>query len=505
MALRPRRAGAHAGASSRWICPAAAAATSRPARATTPRAGATSSSSSSTRSASAAAASSATRWAATCACAPRSPTAGAFSRLVEHPLARRPRLALSRARPRSSTPGMRAMLSWWVRRAPQRWAHANVHYFDESPEVARGGRRIRRSARRRRRRARVHQLPRRHLRPARHRRLRRRARRAPRTPTSRSRCRCCSSTRARIRWSRRRLASASTRSPRRAAGLARRHSHFAHVDTPARGPTRARARSCDAQRSRAWLHPMSMSVESRRNPRRLAAGSRRFRRPRLGTLLRAIERAVTTEHERCARSRRLVRPGNARPGRGRGAHVRRGRPANLAATLVQEGACSRWRRRCSAGAPSTRAPLRRPFAGAPPPSRPGGSCRCSSSARRSGRFRGSFDYRSAAGRRSRAPASRAPTASCASACRFAPRDAGAGRAARRLVADALQVHRRAASDRDGELHRGAPVARVAAAGGAVASSRAHGGAARWLLRRAARAVARRPRVALNHQTFAILR
>ena len=29
-------------------------------------------------------------------------------------------------------PGMRAALSWWVRRAPQRWAHKNVHYFDES-------------------------------------------------------------------------------------------------------------------------------------------------------------------------------------------------------------------------------------------------------------------------------------------------------------------------------------------------------------------------------------
>jgi pimeloyl-ACP methyl ester carboxylesterase len=31
-----------------------------------------------------------------------------------------------------SIPGVRAMLSWWVRRAPQRWAHRNVHYFDES-------------------------------------------------------------------------------------------------------------------------------------------------------------------------------------------------------------------------------------------------------------------------------------------------------------------------------------------------------------------------------------
>jgi pimeloyl-ACP methyl ester carboxylesterase len=31
-----------------------------------------------------------------------------------------------------AVPGMRAALSWWVRRAPQRWAHKNVHYFDES-------------------------------------------------------------------------------------------------------------------------------------------------------------------------------------------------------------------------------------------------------------------------------------------------------------------------------------------------------------------------------------
>lgn len=29
-------------------------------------------------------------------------------------------------------PGVAAMLAWWVRRAPQRWAHRNVHYFDET-------------------------------------------------------------------------------------------------------------------------------------------------------------------------------------------------------------------------------------------------------------------------------------------------------------------------------------------------------------------------------------
>jgi pimeloyl-ACP methyl ester carboxylesterase len=27
---------------------------------------------------------------------------------------------------------LRALLSWWVRRAPRKWAHKNVHYYDES-------------------------------------------------------------------------------------------------------------------------------------------------------------------------------------------------------------------------------------------------------------------------------------------------------------------------------------------------------------------------------------
>ena len=31
-----------------------------------------------------------------------------------------------------ATPGVAAALSWWIRRAPQRWAHRNVHYFDET-------------------------------------------------------------------------------------------------------------------------------------------------------------------------------------------------------------------------------------------------------------------------------------------------------------------------------------------------------------------------------------
>jgi pimeloyl-ACP methyl ester carboxylesterase len=31
-----------------------------------------------------------------------------------------------------SLPGARGLLSWWIRRRPLRWAHANVHYYDES-------------------------------------------------------------------------------------------------------------------------------------------------------------------------------------------------------------------------------------------------------------------------------------------------------------------------------------------------------------------------------------
>jgi pimeloyl-ACP methyl ester carboxylesterase len=31
-----------------------------------------------------------------------------------------------------SAPGAPSLLSWWVRRAPERWAHQNVHYYDET-------------------------------------------------------------------------------------------------------------------------------------------------------------------------------------------------------------------------------------------------------------------------------------------------------------------------------------------------------------------------------------
>ena len=57
---------------------------------------------------------------------------GAFARLVNlhSPGAPSGRyLALHAA---LSVPGARAALSWWIRRSPRRWAHRNVHYFDES-------------------------------------------------------------------------------------------------------------------------------------------------------------------------------------------------------------------------------------------------------------------------------------------------------------------------------------------------------------------------------------
>lgn len=57
---------------------------------------------------------------------------GAFSRLVNvhSPGLPEPRLTLLRTALR--IPGLRAALAAWIRRAPERWAHAHVHYFDES-------------------------------------------------------------------------------------------------------------------------------------------------------------------------------------------------------------------------------------------------------------------------------------------------------------------------------------------------------------------------------------
>jgi pimeloyl-ACP methyl ester carboxylesterase len=56
----------------------------------------------------------------------------AFSRLVNihSPAFPMPRLHALRAA--LSLPGAGALLGWWIRRDPQRWAHRLVHYYDES-------------------------------------------------------------------------------------------------------------------------------------------------------------------------------------------------------------------------------------------------------------------------------------------------------------------------------------------------------------------------------------
>jgi pimeloyl-ACP methyl ester carboxylesterase len=56
----------------------------------------------------------------------------AFSRLVSiHPPAI-PALRYRVMHALLSLPPVRWALSWWIRRAPRRWAHRNVHYYDES-------------------------------------------------------------------------------------------------------------------------------------------------------------------------------------------------------------------------------------------------------------------------------------------------------------------------------------------------------------------------------------
>ncbi len=57
---------------------------------------------------------------------------GLFSRLVDlhSPGLPEPRLYALRAA--LQVPGMRRGLAWWIRRDPHRWAHHNVHYFDET-------------------------------------------------------------------------------------------------------------------------------------------------------------------------------------------------------------------------------------------------------------------------------------------------------------------------------------------------------------------------------------
>jgi pimeloyl-ACP methyl ester carboxylesterase len=57
---------------------------------------------------------------------------GAFSRVVNLHSPGAPAGRYVALHAALSIPGARSLLSWWIRRAPLRWAHRNVHYFDES-------------------------------------------------------------------------------------------------------------------------------------------------------------------------------------------------------------------------------------------------------------------------------------------------------------------------------------------------------------------------------------
>jgi pimeloyl-ACP methyl ester carboxylesterase len=58
--------------------------------------------------------------------------AGAFSGLVNIHSPGVPEARLHALHGALAVPGMRRLLAWWMRREPLRWAHANVHYHDES-------------------------------------------------------------------------------------------------------------------------------------------------------------------------------------------------------------------------------------------------------------------------------------------------------------------------------------------------------------------------------------
>lgn len=58
--------------------------------------------------------------------------AGAFSRLVNIHSPGVPDWRYRALGGLLGAPGVAAMLAWWIMRAPQRWAHRNVHYFDET-------------------------------------------------------------------------------------------------------------------------------------------------------------------------------------------------------------------------------------------------------------------------------------------------------------------------------------------------------------------------------------
>jgi pimeloyl-ACP methyl ester carboxylesterase len=57
---------------------------------------------------------------------------GAFARLCNEHSPGVPLFRLSALGAALSLPGTRSLLAWWIRRAPLKWAHRNVHYYDES-------------------------------------------------------------------------------------------------------------------------------------------------------------------------------------------------------------------------------------------------------------------------------------------------------------------------------------------------------------------------------------
>ena len=152
-------------------------------------------------------------------------TPGAFARLVNIHSPAFPEVRYSRAPPRCSrSRASRALLARLVRaRSAAAGSGQNVHYFDETLEVARGGPRVRRRRSRPPRARGVRPLPRRHdgARGLRRASPRAAARRREASP---SRSRCCSSTRDRSAGAAARTATRLHGAhPRRRAGLARRH------------------------------------------------------------------------------------------------------------------------------------------------------------------------------------------------------------------------------------------------------------------------------------------
>ena len=397
---------------------------------------------------------------------------GAFSRLVNIHSPGVPDWryrALGRA---LSTPGVDAALAWWVRRAPQRWAHRNVHYFDETlksiEEAAEYGDPLGVG----RRRARVHRLPQGRVRAARHGRVR--------APSSR---------RAAPRkqpFAVPLLLLYSRQDPLVPPSVGERlhalvpdaplvwleaTSHFAHVDTPEAVVRRAARDSCRRATHRVAKHPRRDDFRDASSVTAVSRAATASRSPTAGsraaapsaasssaTLLRAIERAEPTARAHAHAHRRSVRPGvpgaadvevahappRQQPDRTSPRRCRNRAPCWPAATAV-----------LSPPRLGTRAPTRRRFSPAPPPPAPTVARRrgCSPSAAARPRVRAALRVPLGGHSAFARTASRSSTASSASACVAALDAPALVGAPRRVVADAVRARRRAAAGRDHQLHR----------------------------------------------------